>query len=278
MNRHSRVLPFPQGKGKEKDKSSQNSNGVKSHLTGSTIASSSRGVAKSGIKGVKGLVSSLSVSAKAASHTIKEKHGAQSVAPSISAAVAASDVVPSRTQNKAEASVESRPATRDAKDVRLASNIPEQHSTSAKTATPSFKTDSSNEGTPITDVKSLELVQTCSSSTVTVPTTLASPTSKEVDESGQVQSSPCAGHVEDECTGNQVEEVREPLCNCPSDKENCGCSASSKGPEKSSPVYISVVGKNKVDESVRETFKMRLLCPDDVPEVKALCGDWFPVE
>ncbi|PIK47436.1 hypothetical protein BSL78_15687 [Apostichopus japonicus] len=300
MNRHSRVLPFPQGKGKEKDKSSHNASGSKPHLSGSSIASSSRGVAKSGIKSVKGLVNSLSVVAKANHSSSKEKHGGggQTCAPSISAAVAAASAVPNRPQNKVEPSDETVPATIEAKNVKpVASSAPEQQDCdNDKISNPKATSDSADGGVPITDIKSLENLQITqdelpddepSSEPRPVGQSEAessSPESSSPESSTPESSTPESSTPEEDCTTtaaakDEVEQCKEIVCGCPKDKENCECSSSGKDLQKDLPSsYLAVVGKQKVHESVRETFKLRLLCPEDVPEVKALCGDWFPVE
>ncbi len=32
------------------------------------------------------------------------------------------------------------------------------------------------------------------------------------------------------------------------------------------------------DQDIKSNVKLRFLCPDDVPELKILCSEWFPVE
>ena len=30
--------------------------------------------------------------------------------------------------------------------------------------------------------------------------------------------------------------------------------------------------------SIQQEIQLRFLCPDDIPEVKLLCAEWFPIE
>lgn len=233
MNRHSRVLPFPPSRGKDKDKDK-----AVQHTSDTRTVSSSKGVAKSGIKGgVKGLVSSLS--AAKINHSNKEKPPQSNYAPSISATLAASTSICKNEEVDAPAAR----GTIHGKDV--------QSRFSFEPSLPTCKED-----TPVTKVKSLENAPGC----------------KPVHPSGETtsdktQNNPVKCSVENIGDANNVSSEAET-------DDKCTC----KEKQQEHPTNIPIVGKNKVNESIREHFHLRLLCPDDVPEVKALCSDWFPVE
>lgn len=249
MNRHSRVLPFPPSRGKEKDKAVQHTSGVKSSDT--KTSSSSKGVAKSGIKGVKGLVSSLS--AAKINHSNKEKPTQSNYAPSISATLAASSVGKSEEVEAPAA----RGGTIHGKEKDL------QRRFSFEPSLPTCKEDSV---TPVSKVKSLENAPGCKPCTENLH-----PSGETTSDKLKTENSPVKSMCSVENIG--VKDANNGSSDGETD-DNCTC----KQKQQEHPTNIPIVGKNKVNESIREHFRLRLLCPDDVPEVKALCSDWFPVE